>query len=428
MIDYIVFTLINVFQALNIKIIFDRFLLIERPQNKKYRYMWLVYVFVVVYLMVYFRFHKMIGAMGTIIVLYYFRFVPFIWSRYKVSFKSLLIVFFYEEIVSFMASNILYITSAVTDIKMDYAVDDIFIMVVSFMIFIFLLMLLLLKKKNILNIRFVSLNNYQYILITLIVYITGLLEAHVWLYDHNKFLRLISVLDMMLMGILILSIMSYTENKKILDSKYRILNESMKKLTDYYIQLGDKETEIRKFRHDKKNHLLILNSMVAEGKNDEAIEYMDNIGVLMAKTKAKFDSGNYIADAILDSKYNIASSRGINIEFEGFIGSEIVENVDMVILLANILDNAIEACEKVEQEKVISINSVLNKNIWILTVENPVNGTVNINNDRIETTKKDKEIHGYGLINIESVAKKYGGMIKLENTDGKFLIKVVIKR
>ena len=426
-IDYIVFTLINVFQAFNLKIIFDKFLLMERSKNRKNKYLWLLYVFIIVYLMVYFRFYKMTVLMAILLFVYYLRFVPFIWSIYKISFKSLLIVFFYEEIVSFMASNVLYILSAITDINMDYDVNDVFTLMATFIIFITLMLFLLLKRKGILSIRFVILNNYQYIMITLIIYFTGLLEGHIWLYDHNNFLRVISFLDMLLMGLLILSIMSYTENKKTLDSKYKILNESIEKLTGYYIQLGEKETELRKFRHDIKNHMMILDSMVAEGKNDEALEYMNNMGILMANTKPRFDTGNYIADAILDSKYSIASGKGISINFEGVISSENIENTDMVILLANILDNAIEACEKVDKEKEIKIESIFNKGIWILTVENPVKDLVDITNDKIDTTKSDKELHGYGLSNIKSVAKKYGGMVKLENRDNKFLIKVVTK-
>lgn len=426
-IDYIVFTLINVFQAFNLKIIFDKFLLMERSKNRKNKYLWLLYVFIIVYLMVYFRFYKMTVLMAILLFVYYLRFVPFIWSIYKISFKSLLIVFFYEEIVSFMASNVLYILSAITDINLDYDVNDVFTLMATFIIFITLMLFLLLKRKGILSIRFVILNNYQYIMITLIIYFTGLLEGHIWLYDHNNFLRVISFLDMLLMGLLILSIMSYTENKKTLDSKYKILNESIEKLTGYYIQLGEKETELRKFRHDIKNHMMILDSMVAEGKNDEALEYMNNMGILMANTKPRFDTGNYIADAILDSKYSIASGKGISINFEGVISSENIENTDMVILLANILDNAIEACEKVDKEKEIKIESIFNKGIWILTVENPVKDLVDITNDKIDTTKSDKELHGYGLSNIKSVAKKYGGMVKLENRDNKFLIKVVTK-
>ncbi len=426
-IDYIVFTLINIFQAFNLKIIFDKFLLMERSKNRKNKYLWLLYVFIIVYLMVYFRFYKMTVLMAILLFVYYLRFVPFIWSIYKISFKSLLIVFFYEEIVSFMASNVLYILSAITDINLDYDVNDVFTLMATFIIFITLMFFLLLKRKGILSIRFVILNNYQYIMITLIIYFTGLLEGHIWLYDHNNFLRVISFLDMLLMGLLILSIMSYTENKKTLDSKYKILNESIEKLTGYYIQLGEKETELRKFRHDIKNHMMILDSMVAEGKNDEALEYMNNMGILMANTKPRFDTGNYIADAILDSKYSIASGKGISINFEGVISSENIENTDMVILLANILDNAIEACEKVDKEKEIKIESIFNKGIWILTVENPVKDLVDITNDKIDTTKSDKELHGYGLSNIKSVAKKYGGMVKLENRDNKFLIKVVTK-
>ena len=145
-IDYIVFTLINVFQAFNLKIIFDKFLLMERSKNRKNKYLWLLYVFIIVYLMVYFRFYKMTVLMAILLFVYYLRFVPFIWSIYKISFKSLLIVFFYEEIVSFMASNVLYILSAITDINLDYDVNDVFTLMATFIIFITLMLFLLLKR------------------------------------------------------------------------------------------------------------------------------------------------------------------------------------------------------------------------------------------------------------------------------------------
>lgn len=208
-----------------------------------------------------------------------------------------------------------------------------------------------------------------------------------------------------------------------------MLNESIKKMTEHYIQLGEKETELRKFRHDIKNHMLVLISLINERKNEEAIKYIEGMSVLIEKTKPRFDSGNYIADAIINSKYILAESNNINLNLSGFIVSEEIENIDMVILLSNLLDNAIDGCKEIEGNKEINIYSVISKGVWTLTVENPIDKKVEINNaGRVDTTKEDKKLHGYGLINIEGVAKKYGGMMKIKIEDGKFINKVVINR
>lgn len=85
----------------------------------------------------------------------------------------------------------------------------------------------------------------------------------------------------------------------------------------------------------------------------------------------------------------------------------------MVILLSNILDNALDACEQIEGTKTVLIDSILQKNIWILVVKNPTKKDVKIKCNRIETTKAINKLHGFGIQNMERVAKKYNGSIKI---------------
>lgn len=428
-IDYILFTLINIFQLLNIVLIFDRFLISHKRKKQKYKICWILYTFIITFLLVFFRFNKMINALKMLYFLYYLRFVPLIWGKYKISFKSIMITIFYEEIVDFSASNILYILSAIIHLEKNFELDDMLVLLVAIIIFGVLNLLLFLRRKNIVAIRFVDLKNLQYIVITMVLYITATVEIHFWLYEHNTYLRVISFLLMILIGVLICSIISFNENKNKTDSKLFLLNESIKKMTEHYIQLGEKETELRKIRHDIKNHMLVLISLINERKNEEAIKYIEGMSVLIEKTKPRFDSGNYIADAIINSKYILAESNNINLKLSGFIVSEEIENIDMVILLSNLLDNAIDGCKEIEGNKEINIYSVISKGVWTLTVENPIDKKVEINNaGRVDTTKEDKKLHGYGLINIEGVAKKYGGMMKIKIEDGKFINKVVINR
>ncbi len=428
-IDYILFTLINIFQLLNIVLIFDRFLISHKRKKQKYKICWILYTFIITFLLVFFRFNKMINALKMLYFLYYLRFVPLIWGKYKISFKSIMITIFYEEIVDFSASNILYILSAIIHLEKNFELDDMLVLLVAIIIFGVLNLLLFLRRKNIVAVRFVDLKNLQYIVITMVLYITATVEIHFWLYEHNTYLRVISFLLMILIGVLICSIISFNENKNKTDSNLFLLNESIKKMTEHYIQLGEKETELRKFRHDIKNHMLVLISLINERKNEEAIKYIEGMSVLIEKTKPRFDSGNYIADAIINSKYILAESNNINLNLSGFIVSEEIENIDMVILLSNLLDNAIDGCKEIEGNKEINIYSVISKGVWTLTVENPIDKKVEINNaGRGDTTKEDKKLHGYGLINIEGVAKKYGGMMKIKIEDGKFINKVVINR
>lgn len=192
------------------------------------------------------------------------------------------------------------------------------------------------------------------------------------------------------------------------------LKEPMKQITESYIEMNEKNTELRRFRHDTKNLMLALASLIKEGKYDQAIEYIDKMQGTMEKNKVKmFDTGNFIADVLLESKAKTAAQYGIKMTIEGNIPANKIEDVNLVILISNLLDNAIEAARQVEGDKKIEIQSVLKKSIWILAVKNTCIKDVVIRDNRIETTKDNKEAHGFGLSNIERVTKKYAGMLQL---------------
>jgi sensor histidine kinase regulating citrate/malate metabolism len=164
--------------------------------------------------------------------------------------------------------------------------------------------------------------------------------------------------------------------------------------------------------------------MVRENQNDKALLYIEDLNEVCEQLKAKYNTGNFIADAILSAKDTRASMQNIDINFEGYIPSEKVKDVDMVIVLSNLLDNAIEACEKITGEKEIEIKSILQKKMWVLYVKNPSEEVNIINKNHIVTTKQEKMLHGFGLNNIERVAQKYNGNMQLEYEQGYFSSKI----
>ena len=129
--------------------------------------------------------------------------------------------------------------------------------------------------------------------------------------------------------------------------------------------------------------------------------------------------------AILSAKDAKAKEKNIIIQYEGIMPSELISDADIVVVLSNVVDNAIEACEKVVGERKIKIKSVLTKSIWILYTENPSIKTHIGNINKIQTSKSDKRIHGFGLQNIERTAKKYNGEMSIKYNNGVFKSKIV---
>lgn len=181
--------------------------------------------------------------------------------------------------------------------------------------------------------------------------------------------------------------------------------------------------DIRKFRHDYKNHMMSLELLLGEGRFDEAQEYVIKLNSLKEVNGKNFCTGNRLADAIMSVKLSDATSKGINISFEGSIPSQGIDNYDLSVILGNALDNAIRECEK-HSPCEINVFSKKTGDFVVLKITNPVKECVPIVNNTVGTTKTDILNHGFGIEQIKSVAKKYNGTVNIECDEENFSIEI----
>ena len=132
-------------------------------------------------------------------------------------------------------------------------------------------------------------------------------------------------------------------------------------------------------------------------------------------------------DAVLNQKYAEACRLDIPMELQiDRVDLLPMEPEDMVVLLSNLLDNALEACQKIgSQKKSIRLKLSVDAETALLAVANTVEEPVMIQNNQIRTTKPDPLGHGYGLRNIQSVLQKYGYSYTLSYEDGWFRFSTV---
>ena len=110
-------------------------------------------------------------------------------------------------------------------------------------------------------------------------------------------------------------------------------------------------------------------------------------------------------------------------------GQIMIDFLDLVLLLGNALDNAIEATEAVVQtaEKKIWLTMKLQQNILHKQVENPVVEPVVIENQTIVSGKKEQELHGFGISNMKTITKKYHGTFDIRCSDKLFVLNIVLE-
>ncbi|SHH82389.1 Sensor histidine kinase YesM [Sporobacter termitidis DSM 10068] len=172
--------------------------------------------------------------------------------------------------------------------------------------------------------------------------------------------------------------------------------------------------ELRIIRHDIKNNLALISNLLKRNNLEESKKYIDAITVALDETKPAVNSGNIIIDSVLN--YKIAVCKKIDIKTQINVDNlpEInINPLDLSAIISNVLDNAIEANEKIEQlERFISIKIFCYKNFLSIVVKNPFKNNIEYDNDLVKTSKPDKMFHGYGLQSIKLAAEKNYGSFK----------------
>lgn len=206
----------------------------------------------------------------------------------------------------------------------------------------------------------------------------------------------------------------------------QILKQLEEQHLNYEAMLSS-DQQLREFRHDYKNHLLVVTAFLNAGKTEEAAEYLENIKIQSGVKKRQISSGSFVADAILNNKNLLAEDLGITLNLNGTIPEKGVSASDMCTILSNLIDNAIDNTKMLSGEKYINIETKYREPFFILSVINPVNECVSIKNNRIKTSKNDTKNHGLGLKNVERTVQKYDGKLHLSCDEKEFTADISLK-
>lgn len=233
--------------------------------------------------------------------------------------------------------------------------------------------------------------------------------------------QILSLLLVLCVSVLILSLIVNVAYKGYYGTLNKFLENQVELQLCHYEKLEKINMEIRRFRHDYTNHMNCLGAMLKSERYTEAADYIENISGKLPSGEFLFKTGNYIADAILTDKQEKAAAQNISIKFDGYITDKI-SNTDLCIILSNALDNAIEACEKDDGEKEISVYGNFQQGYFVLIIKNPTQNTLTVNGELPATSKDDKVYHGFGLSNIRFVVNKYNGTMKIFSENNFFIL------
>lgn len=223
-------------------------------------------------------------------------------------------------------------------------------------------------------------------------------------------------------GLLIIMLIKNVRKKSYYENLSNIMDVRLTEQVKHYEQVEKTDNELRKFRHNYKNMKIGLMSLLDNNDIVDAKKYMADCDELLDIDYTLYQTGNSIINAILSDKAMKVKDKGITIKFTGLIPQTKISNTDLCIIFGNILDNAIEAVEKVDDNiaKEINIDVYKKKDYLFITVTNPTKTEVAIKDNKVVTSKDDKSNHGFGLSSIEETLKKYDGHLDLDCDNNKF--------
>ncbi len=198
--------------------------------------------------------------------------------------------------------------------------------------------------------------------------------------------------------------------------------------TKMYRSISENFEKQRKKTHEYKNQILCIDSLISNKCYEDAVEYLKTIGCRLNKDLDSINTNNVIVNAILNTKYEEAIEKDILFIIKINDLSEIkIEDEDIVIILSNLLNNAIEACEKCTKKKVIKMKFVRESGTNVISVKNTYEGNLMYNKDEILTTKNNTEAeHGIGIKNIIDTIKKYDGSYVIRSKNQEFYFSIII--
>ena len=371
-------------------------------------------------------FYQYEGILGLSFILIYF-----IYSLFFLKGNTYIMLF-----ISGFANSIVYFSAMLaiigTGILFSFTPEKIFSPTAERLIIIFISKVLLITVSLIflkLKLNYVPKKKHMILLIIMPIIAQISLDGIMQVYFENmQFKNELFLASVSIISATILTYYAFTRieaevkigtEMKTLQQKYEFDKEHAQEVKELY-------TKACSIRHDIINHFVTLNVLI--DNNQKAKEYIQSIiGNKLNNTRFFIETGNIIFDAIVNAKIALCEKQGIKtyVKTDGSI--YILSPDETAVLFGNLFDNAIEASSQTSEKRIELEIGQQDEYISIL-MKNSIDKSVLNGNDNLETTKKEKEFHGYGIKNIKKVVSKHKGLISFDEEKGYFICHILLQK
>ena len=236
---------------------------------------------------------------------------------------------------------------------------------------------------------------------------------------------IISTIGLVFINLLIFTLFAKLQNQIEIQRNADILNMQMRLEKQSFKRIEESYSRTRELRHDLKNHIFTLKGIAENGSKEELLDYLEKMTDAVEEATYVSMSKNTAVDAVLNEKLIYAQKNQISTQFDITSLDNIkTSSMDICTILSNALDNAVEACLKIEnaQDRYIDLKINDIESELIISVKNPSLFAQTRRAGAYIYAKKDKEHHGLGLKSIKRTVDKYDGDMLVKYEHGVFAL------
>ncbi len=233
----------------------------------------------------------------------------------------------------------------------------------------------------------------------------------------NKTMLLVQITAFLCLGAVLFAFWKFSRSNRI-ESRNAMLKQQIETQREYMREATGRYEGTRAFRHDMKNHFIVLDGLLNEGDIERARTYLADMERIAEIAPSVFKTGNAVIDVLFASKLGAAEQAGVRVECVLSVPQPCpIPEIDLCVIFSNAIDNAMKACAALPEEKrFLRIRGRQRGGFFFVEVENSAG-----------KKKAYPAGQGIGLRSIRMIAERHHGTVQTEQSDGLFTLSILLQ-
>lgn len=301
------------------------------------------------------------------------------------------------------------------------------VMVTTYVLSNFLLYLLTISLRRILKGKEeILFKDHEWIILIIIPLISSIADVVLLMGGYEQWVNVTVICCLFLINVVFFLVYGIMVEKCEVELQNAMLRHQNQAYHQQLSMIRTSTEEYERVKHDFKNHLIALKSVVGTDGNENFRNYINSLEHELSAEDKFVETGNHILDGLLNYKLKVMKDLKTTMKIQVNIPKDLfLDDFEGVIVIGNLLDNAIEALEK-SKKKEFAFELKYDRGFLFLHSKNAFDGNLVYKDHRFATTKNTKGLHGIGINNIKRIVEKYNGEMKITTDDQWFDVEITM--